>query len=781
MGNPIRLYASALVAALLVAGVSCSRDPNIVKLKYVQNGNRYFDKGKYKEAYIMYRKALEKDRKYGEAYYRLALTDLRLGRVTDALRDFQRAADSDPNNVDARVQLGELYLVGAIAPGPNAQTFLPELKRVAKELTDRNPKSVPGIRLQGYVDLLEKNTKKAVQRFELANQLSPMRPDVVLPLSQALINDNRWPEAEKLSLALIDKDKTFRPIYDLLVTQYLRLNRLADAEGLLKRKAANNPKDAQSLLDLASFYYRTNHKPEMTAAVNTLISKSKELPEARVQAGYFYRAINDADSAMRVYQDGIAHDPERKARYQKLIAEVLIAQGKREDALKLLQQVRKDNPKDEQANAFIASLMIDSGNKQQIDQAVTELQAAVGQEPNNPVTRYNLGRALLAKAERTTDPSARQVQFDQARIQLEKAAETKNYLQPRLTLARLNLARHQYDMALKNAQLMLEVDGKNLQARLVRTSALAGMGNRAQARTELDGVIRDYPTSVDAYMQRGMLDFADQHYKEAEATFLKVYRANPSDLSGLMGLVETYVAQNQPDKAIQTLRAELAKKDSPAIHVAIGNVAYRSGNYDLAIQEFTGVVKQNPNAGDAYVRLAESYLKKGDTAAAISNFERAKQLLPNDPMPYLRLALVLDGAGHKDQAKPLYEQVLKLNPEEPVALNNLAYQIAENGGDLDTALALAQRARQRLPHSPDVADTLGWIYIKKNLSDSAVQIFRELVAEQPNNSTYRYHFAMALLQKGDRPQARKELQTALEQKPTKEQEGKIRALMGKVG
>jgi len=72
----IRQLLSFLV--LLAISVSCSRDPNVIKARYLQNGNKYFDKGKYKEASIMYRTALQKDQKFGEAYYRMALTQLKM-------------------------------------------------------------------------------------------------------------------------------------------------------------------------------------------------------------------------------------------------------------------------------------------------------------------------------------------------------------------------------------------------------------------------------------------------------------------------------------------------------------------------------------------------------------------------------------------------------------------------------------------------------------------------------------------------------------------------------
>ena len=48
--------------------VSCANDPEKVKKAYVERGNEYFKNGKYKEATIMYRSALKKDLRYGEAY-----------------------------------------------------------------------------------------------------------------------------------------------------------------------------------------------------------------------------------------------------------------------------------------------------------------------------------------------------------------------------------------------------------------------------------------------------------------------------------------------------------------------------------------------------------------------------------------------------------------------------------------------------------------------------------------------------------------------------------------
>jgi len=80
-----RYLAATLLVSILGLLAGCSRDPNVAKVRYVESGNKYFQKGKYKEARIMYLDALQKDKRYGPAYYHLALTALKLGPVNEAV------------------------------------------------------------------------------------------------------------------------------------------------------------------------------------------------------------------------------------------------------------------------------------------------------------------------------------------------------------------------------------------------------------------------------------------------------------------------------------------------------------------------------------------------------------------------------------------------------------------------------------------------------------------------------------------------------------------------
>src|SRR5579863_4074286 len=118
---------------LLLALASCTRDPKVVAQKYLDNGNKFFAKGKFKEAVIMYRSALVKDKRFGEAYYRLALADLKLGALSDSVQALRRAVELQPNNVDAATKLADLYLLASVQDHKNSA----QLTKDAAELADK--------------------------------------------------------------------------------------------------------------------------------------------------------------------------------------------------------------------------------------------------------------------------------------------------------------------------------------------------------------------------------------------------------------------------------------------------------------------------------------------------------------------------------------------------------------------------------------------------------------------------------------------------------------------
>lgn len=756
---------------LILLLASCNRDPKAQAQRELDQANKFFAKAKYKEAALMYRRALQKDMRFGEAYYRLSLTELKLGNYGEAMRWLRRAVELQPQNTDAITKLADLYLLASTQVASQSVQLQGEVKDLSDKLLQQNPDSFDGHRLKGQLALLAKDPAAAVAEFAKANQVKPYQPDLVLVYFQALVLNKQFAEGEKIANELIAREKAYAPMYDLLYVQYARQNNVAAAEALLKLKVANNPTQSRYLVQLAGHYFFTGKKPEMEATIQQL-SDEKKFHEGHLLAGDFYfLRLRDADNARAQYEAGVKAFPKEKAVYQKKLVELFATTGKSQQANELLATILKDNPKDNDAIAMRAALMLTTGNRDQINLAANDFQALVTKSPQNHLYHYNLARALIAKGE-----------IEPARLQLEEAIKIRTDFVPgREMLAKIYMAKGDPAKALKEADGVIAIDHNNLQAHLTRSSALLGEGDKEKARAELEMITKAYPQNAEARYQVGFLAYQDKDFKKAEQIFGDMYKANPHDTRGLAGVTESMAAENRMGDAIkETQEAVDREPQRRDLKMVLAKYFVRAERYDEAIAIYQTLVKQDPRSPDLLFQLAETERRKGDLNAAVDTFRRCSQAAPADTTCLMQLGMIFEGTGKQDQAKPIWEQILKIQPDHPVALNNLAYIKAQEGVDLDQALTMSQRARQKMPNAPEVSDTLGWIYIKKNLSEDAVRVFKDLTAQVPSNPTFHYHYGMALLQKGDKPSAKKELEMALADKPSTGDAAKIKDLLQKL-
>src|SRR4029077_6594115 len=124
-----------------------------------------------------------------------------------------------------------------------------------------------------------------------------------------------------------------------------------------------------------------------------------------------------------------------------------------------------------------------------------------------------------------------------------------------------------------------------------------------------------------------------------------------------------------------------------------------------------------------------------------------------------------------------YRESLRLDPENASVMNNLAFALAAPNVDLNPARQEALRAVQKSPTSAELADTLGWVYLKRKNIPSALQVFENLRQRQPKNASFRIHLAMAFLENGDPTSAQHELTAAQELHPSTEQQSQIKQLL----
>ena len=748
--------------------MSCGRNA----ASYVVLGDQQTAQKRYDDALLNYRKAVQKDPESGEAWYRLGSTLVKKQQFAEAFQCLSRAETLLPKQENVKVELANLLLSSYLGNRSRPQDLYSRIERLAGQLQALNPNSQDSLRLRGELALTDGKLDAAAELFQKANAIQPMVPEVVGPWVESLLKAGKFEQAEDLAQQLIAARKDSLLIYDVLYTHYMAEKRFAEGEALLNAKIANNPRDVNSLLQLGFHYNRLGKEAQMQAVLQRMLANPGSYPQGHLHAGEFYATLQRRDEAVREFREGAAADPKSRKIYLTRIASVQAAQGQTDLALQTLESILKNEPKDRDTRAARAILWLERGKADNLDAAVSELQLLVRETPDDPTLLYNLGRAQFAKGN-----------FADARKPLLQVLKIRpDDVTSRLALSQISARTSSFPELLKYSNEILGIEPTNPQGRLWHAIALMNSGNYLQARLELSRFLKDYPESTDAQLQFGLLELSQQHYKEAESIFRKYLRSSSPDQRPLEGLLRVYAAQQQMDKALETAATEV--KQSPAsiqarsLLAAIANAANKP---EVAIEQYLWMAKQDPRDFDSRIQLAQAYQHRGDLTNALTWFRQAQALAPKDGRVSAAIAFLLDVQGQRGEARTEYQKALRLDPKNPAILNNLAYLLADDRGDIEEALRLVQEARKQLPNDPGLADTLGWVYVQKHQNDGAIQIFDRLVREYPTDSRYSYHLGVAYLQSGAKEKARRQFQSALASMPDEDTTRKIKALMASIG
>ena len=134
---------------------------------------------------------------------------------------------------------------------------------------------------------------------------------------------------------------------------------------------------------------------------------------------------------------------------------------------------------------------------------------------------------------------------------------------------------------------------------------------------------------------------------------------------------------------------------------------------------------------------------------------------PKDADLMLRSGMIFEKLQRWDDARRVYERELQLNSDDALAKNNLAWVLAEHGGNIDVALKLAQQAQEKLYGNPQVTDTIGWVYYKKGIYQTAREYLKQSAEKDQKNAMFQYQLGMAEWKLGNQEEARRDLLNAV--------------------
>lgn len=166
------------------------------------------------------------------------------------------------------------------------------------------------------------------------------------------------------------------------------------------------------------------------------------------------------------------------------------------------------------------------------------------------------------------------------------------------------------------------------------------------------------PEAASLYLARGVLYVQLASYDQAEADFQKAERLDPrqSLSAAAQGMVAEEKNQNDPDKALATVRAKLKKNPGDAFlwylqAALLAQKAPEPGTAEFAegVNSAKKAVGLQPSLTAAHDVLAKFYLQSGQNALAAKECRLALQRDANDQTALYHLVLALRKTG--DQAE----------------------------------------------------------------------------------------------------------------------------------
>jgi tetratricopeptide (TPR) repeat protein len=738
MTSVIRGVCAGAVLAALCATGACSKDPDTQKRHLVESGDAYAAKKQVKEAIVEYRHAVQIDPKYAEARLKLGNAYEQIGDLQDAFRELVRAADLMPENTELQLKVASYLLMsGQFA---DAETRADAV--LQRDSHNAKAQIVRGSALAGLKDF-----DKALDQLQQAADNDPDGWANISLGNLQTIRGNRL-EAETAFKKAVELAPKAAAPHLALANYYWSAGNLPETEQELKAANSLEPKSSLTNRSLSFFYIAVNRRAEAEPYFKRLVEANPQNVNVRLGLADYYLLLGKLDKASAIWEE-VAKEQEGFRPAKMRLARVAKAQGNIKEADRLLDEVLKRDAADPAALTVKAQMRFSEGKT---DEALAKATAAVQDDANSVEAQYTLG--LIQTSRRA---------FDAAFAAFQAAVKVNPQFVPALVqLARLELDKRDLPQAADFARRAIQAQPQATEPHLILAQAEMFQGHLPQAAAELDGLLKTQSGVASVHIAQGELLRYKGDKKGAMAEFERGLQLEPANVAAVAGIVALQVEAKNPQAALATLQPQLAKNPKNAkLQMIASQVYLLLHDSDGVEKSLLAVIDADPASLAGYTLLVNYYATNGKVADGERLVERGLQQQPKSVPLQTMAGMLAQMQGKTADAQKRYEQALAIDGNAAVAANNLAWIYAENGGNLDVALKLAQTARQHIPKEAAISDTLGWIYYKKDLASLAVPMFEDSAKQEPDNPTFQYHLGLAYVKIGDMDKARTALQRAV--------------------
>jgi tetratricopeptide (TPR) repeat protein len=737
------IRAGSIIFLLATAATSCSKDPAVAKRDFVASGDSYMATKKYDEAIIQYRNAVKLDPKFGEARLKLADALTASDNGKGALAEYVRAADLLPTNPTAQLRAGQLLLM--------ARQY-PEAKARAEKILDINPKSVDGLLLMANALAGLKDFDSAIEQVESAINEDPNQPLNYANL--ALIENAKGNKAaaENAFKRAVEVDPNSPSPHWSLGNFYWASGRIADAENELKAAYKISPKSPVILRGLAAFYISTGRTIEAETYLKAYAEGGDVLAKLAL-ADFYTRVGRPADA--RTVLTPLSSDPTALVRANTRLAAIEYDGGNHQKAYQLIDAALQRDSKDEAAVLAKFNFLL---TDKKPAEALVLANSVVDANPKSTRGLYAKAAALRALGRRND---------------AETALEELLALRPRdvpsqVMLAEVYLEQGKTAQAAELSAQAIKSQPNAWMPHFVSARVAVAQRNYPRAESELDLLVKATPSAMDVHILRGDMYLQRRDIARARQAYEHALSLDKRHKGALLGLIRSDLGEKKFDSARSRAMTLLETDSDDPIALNLAGATFAdSGDKALAEATFRKAIEKHTANLDAYLALGRLYLSEKRLDEARKEFEEVAKRQPERAVSaHTIVGMILAMQGKRDEARKSFQQAIAINPDAAsVAANNLAWDYAENGGNLDEALQLAQRAKTQMPQNSSVTDTLGWIYYKKGLTSLAVSTLQEAAVQDATNPAIRYRLGLAYIADGKVPEAQRALNEALRLNP----------------
>jgi putative PEP-CTERM system TPR-repeat lipoprotein len=697
--------------------------------------------GKYREAIIQFRNALQKDPLAGDVREKLGEALLRTGDMANALGEYTRAADLRLDDVALQVNAGNLLLLAGRFDDAKARAE----KALAKDAQNVEALTLSGNALAGLRDLDD-----AVAQVEEAIRIDPNRSGTYSSLGAIELSRGQKDAAEQAFTRAVELEPNSARTHLALGNFYWLIGQTQDAEQSLTRAIQIEPRNLLINRALANFYLATNRAGSAEQPLKTVFEVAKTPASAFALAEYYISV--EKEPAGRSILEALLKDPRASATANARLATLDYKGGDHDDAYHRLNAVLLKDQGNLDALLVKSTMSLADGKS---EEALTAASTATKRHPDSASAFFALGRVQATRKR----PDAAIAAYEETLRLNPRAMEAK------IALSQLHLAQGRPDAAIGLATEALASEPANGDAQLLLASGLLARGELDRAQAELRGLTTRFPNSANVHTQMGMLLGRKHDLAGAKAEFDRAQQLEPKAVEALQGLVEVDLAARDYKSARARVDARVASNPTALLLTLAARPYAASGDLAAAERFLRQAIALDSTFLEAYDALGRLYITQRKLDAARAEFEAVAERDPKPVGALTMVGIILETQGDVPGARARYERVLQIDPEAAIAANNLAWIYAVNGGDLDVALQLAKTAQKGLPEDAVIGDTLGFIYYKKNLALLAIPQFKLSTGKDPKNAIYEYHLGLAYASAGDASLAIQSLSRALALKP----------------